>query len=108
MNQPLAVDGNYVATVYSVEPAGDNSSDIVITMATDSSESPATLTDQLTLPLEQTLKEVTEINEEISFVIVATERHGKYFSSRTWVAVYMSLHVVLWMWHHREYQLLFT
>ena len=81
MNQPLAVEGNYTATVYSVESAGDNSNDIVITVATDSSEPPATLTDQLTQPLEQTLEEVTEINEEIAFVIETTERHGKYFSS---------------------------
>ena len=79
MNQPLAVEGNYTATVYSVESAGDNSNDIVITVATDSSELPATLTDQLTQPLEQTLEEVTEINEEIAFAIEATERHGKYF-----------------------------
>ena len=81
MNQALAVEGNYTATVYSVEPAGDNSSDIVITVATDSSESPANLTDELIQPLEQTLEEVTDINEQISFAIMATERHGKYFSS---------------------------
>ena len=81
MNQPLAVEGNYTATVYSVESAGDNSNDIVITVATDSSEPPATLTDQLTQPLEQMLEEVTEINEEIAFAVEATERHGKYFSS---------------------------
>ena len=78
MNQALAVEGNYTATVYSVEPAGDNSSDIVITVATDSSESPATLTDQLTGPLEQMLEEVTDINEQISFVITATMRHGNF------------------------------
>ena len=82
MNQSLAVDGNFTATVYSVEPAGDNSSDIVITVATDSPDSPANLTDQLTHPLEQTLKEATDINEQISFVIEATQRHGK------WMAVY--------------------
>ena len=78
MNQALAVEGNYTATVYSVEPAGDNSSDIVITVATDSSESPATLTDQLTGPLEQMLEEVTDINKQISFVITATMRHGNF------------------------------
>ena len=78
MNQPLAVEGNYTATVYSVEPAGDNSSDIVITVATDSSEPPATLTDQLIQPLRQMLEEVSDINEQISFMIMATERHGKY------------------------------
>ena len=78
MNQALAVEENYTATVYSVEPAGDNSSDIVITVATDSSESPATLTDQLTAPLEQTLEEVTDINQQISFAITATLRHGNF------------------------------
>ena len=77
MNQALAVEGNYTATVYSVEPAGDNSSDIVITVATDTSESPATLTDQLTGPLEQMLEEVTDINEQVAFSIATTERHGK-------------------------------
>jgi len=77
VNQALAVEGNYTATVYSVEPAGDNSSDIVITVATDTSESPATLTDQLTGPLEQMLEEVTDINEQVAFSIATTERHGK-------------------------------
>ena len=88
MNQALAVEGNYTATVYSVEPAGDTSSDIVITVATDSSESPATLTDELTGPLEQTLEEVTDINEEIAFIIVDTERHGKYFPTGTYGWLY--------------------
>ena len=82
VNQPLAVEGNYTATVYSVEPAGDNSSDIVITVATDSPDSPANLTDQLTRPLEQTLEEVTDINEQISFVIETTQRYGKNFPTR--------------------------
>ena len=81
MNQPLAVEGNYTATVYSVESAGDNSSEIVITVVTDSTESPATLTDQLIQPLDQMLEEVTDINEQIAFAIVAIERHGKYFLS---------------------------
>ena len=63
------------ATVYSVEHLGDNSSVIVITVATNSSEPPAKLTRQLIHPLEQTI-EVTDINEQISFVIVTSERHG--------------------------------
>ena len=77
MNQALAVEGNYTATVYSVEPAGDNSSDIVITVATDSSESPANLTYQLTGSLEKMLEEVADINEQVAFSIATTERHGK-------------------------------
>ena len=81
MNQPLAVEGDYVATVYSVEPAGDNTTDIVITVATNSSESPANLTEQLTQPLEQTLEEVTDINEQISFTVETTERYGMHLSS---------------------------
>ena len=93
VNQPLAVEGNYTATVYSVEPAGDNSSDIVITVATDSPDSPADLTDQLTRPLEQTLEEATDINAQISFAIEATQRHGKSFPSWDMLAaVYMILH----------------
>ena len=81
MNQPLAVEGNYVATVYSVEPAGDNTTDIVITVATNSSEPPMILADQLTRPLEQTLEEVTDINEQISFTIETTERYGMHLSN---------------------------
>ena len=77
MNQALAVEGNYTATVYSVERAGDTSSNIVITVATDSSESPATLTYQLTGPLEKMLEEVADINEQVAFSIATTERHGK-------------------------------
>ena len=76
MNQPLPVEGNFTATVYSVEPAGNTSNEIVITVATDLYESPATLTDLLTIPLEQMLEEVVDINEQISFAIVSTERHG--------------------------------
>ena len=76
MNNPLPVNGNLTATVYSVESAMDNSSEIIITVSTNSSASPATLTNQLTQPLQQTLEEVTDINEEISFAILATERHG--------------------------------
>ena len=82
MNQPLAVEGNYTAAVYSLEPAGDNSSDIVITIATNSSAPPATLIDQLIQPLEHMLEEVTNINEQIAFTMIATtERHGKYILS---------------------------
>ena len=81
MNQPLAVEGDYTATVYSVEPAGDNTTDIVITVATNSSDTPANLTEQLTQPLEQTLEEVPDINEQISFSISTTDRYGMHFSS---------------------------
>ena len=81
MNQPLAVEGDYVATVYSVEPAGDNTTDIVITVATNSTDTPANLTDQLIQPLEQTLEEVPDINEQISFTAETTERYGMHLSS---------------------------
>ena len=54
----------------------DNSSAIVITVATNSRESPATLTQQLINPLQQMLEEVADINEQISFTIVASERYG--------------------------------
>ena len=78
MDQRLPVEGNLTATVYSVEHLGDNSSVIVITVATNSSEPPASLTRQLIHPLEQTLEEVADINEQISFVIVTNERYGTY------------------------------
>ena len=81
VNQPLAVEGDYTATVYSVEPAGDNTTDIVITMATNSSDTPTNLTDQLTRPLEQILEEVTDINQQISFTVETTERYGMHLSS---------------------------
>ena len=80
VNQPLPVAGNLTATVYSVDSARDNSSDIVITVSTDSTAPPATLTSQLTQPLEQMLAEVTDINELISFAIVATERRGMSYT----------------------------
>ena len=78
MDQRLPVEGNLTATVYSVEYLGDNSSVIVITVATNSSEPPANLTRQLTHPLEQALEEVGDKNEQLSFVIVTSERHGTY------------------------------
>ena len=76
MNQPLPVEGNFTATVYSVEAIGNTSNEIVITVATNLSEPPATLTNLLTKPLEQMLEEVVDINDQISFAIVSTERHG--------------------------------
>ena len=76
MNNPLPVDGNLTATVYSVETARDNTGDIIITVSTNSSASPATLSNQLTQPLQQTLEEVTDINPQVAFAIVATERQG--------------------------------
>ena len=81
MNQPLAVEGDCTATVYSVEPAGDNTTDIVITVATNSSEHPMILADQLTRPLEQALEEVTDINEQISFTVETIERYGMHWSN---------------------------
>ena len=81
VNQPLPVEGNYTATVYSVEPAKNDSDGIVITVATNSSESPVILAEQLSQPLEQTLEEVTDINEQISFTVETTERHGMYLTS---------------------------
>ena len=92
MNNPLPVDGNLTATVYSVESAMDNSSEIIITVSTDSTESPATLTNQLTQPLQQTLEEVTDINEEISFAILATERHGMSYTYRDCLKQPLLLH----------------
>ena len=80
MDQPLPVEGNLTATVYSVETARDNSMEIVITVSTNSTASPATLTSQLTQPLEQALTEVTDINEQISFAVLATERRGMFTS----------------------------
>ena len=76
MNQPLPVDGNFTATVYSVESAGNTSDEIVVTVVTDLGESPATLTNRLTRPLEQMLQEAGDINELVSFTVVTTERYG--------------------------------
>ena len=62
----------------SVEPAGDSITDIIITVATNSSDPPMILADQLTRPLEQTLEEVTDINEQISFTITTSQRYDVY------------------------------
>ena len=76
VNQRLPFTGNLTAIVYSVESARDNSSDIVITVSTDSTTSPANLTSQLTQPLQQMLAEVTDIDEQVSLGIVSPERRG--------------------------------
>ena len=81
LNKDIPVEGNYIATVYSVEPAGATSSEVVITVSTNSSASPATLTSQLTEPLEQLLTEVPDINQQLSFAIRASERHGMLYNS---------------------------
>lgn len=83
------MEGNLTATVYSVETDGNSSNAIVITVATDSSEPPATLTRLLIGPLEQILEEVSDINGQISFAIVASERHGMSDTA------YISLYVIL-------------
>lgn len=77
VNQPLIAEGNLTASVYSVESTVENSSVIVITVATNSSQPPATLTRQLIGPLEQLLEEIDDINGQISFSIVTSERHGR-------------------------------
>ena len=102
MDQCLPVEGNLTATVYSVEHLGDNSSVIVITVATNSSEPPANLTRQLIHPLEQTLEEVTDINEQISFVIVTSERHGTYVGHTVqYIHLYKvaKIHIEMYKWH---------
>ena len=91
VDQSLPVEGNLTATVYSVEPASDNSSELVITVSTNSTASPATLTNQVAQPLEQALAEVTDINQEISFAIVATERRGTYTCIYTNKMIYCHL-----------------
>ena len=91
--------GNLTATVYSVEPARDNSMEIVITVSTNSTASPATLTSQLTQPLEQALTEVTDINEQISFAVLATERRGmftSYSSSTMYIVLLYTMCVAVW------------
>ena len=87
MNSPLPVEGNLTATVYSVESAMDSSSEIIITISTNSSASPATLTNQLTQPLQQTLEEVTDINPQVAFAIVATERRGIADMHNAWIYI---------------------
>ena len=102
MDQRLPVEGNLTATVYSVEHLGDNSSVIVITVATNSSEPPAKLTRQLIHPLEQTIEEVTDINEQISFVIVTSERHGTYVGHTVqYIHIYKvtKIHTERYKWH---------
>ena len=70
------MEGNITATVYSLVSSGDNSSVIVVTVVTNSNESPDTLTDLLTEPLEQRLQEFSNIDQDFMFEIVMTERHG--------------------------------
>ena len=102
MDQRLPVERNLTATVYSVEHFGENSSVIVITVATNSSEPPANLTRQLIHPLEQTIEEVADINEQISFVIVTSERHGTYVEhSVQYIHLYKvtQIHIEMYKWH---------
>ena len=69
------MEGNFTATAYSVEATGNTTNEIVITVATNLSKPPATLTNMLMKPLEQMLEEIVDINDQISFAIVSTERH---------------------------------
>ena len=58
MNQPVPVKGDVTTTIYPEESDGDISSDILITMSTNSNAISATIIHQLTEPLEQTLTEI--------------------------------------------------
>ena len=58
MNQPVPEEGDVTTTVYTVESDGDISSDILITMSTNSSTFPAAIIHQLTQPLTQTLTDI--------------------------------------------------
>ena len=75
-DQPLPVEGNITATVYSLVSSGDNSSEIVVTVVTNSDASPDTLTDLLTQPLDQRLQEFANIDQQVAFKIIGTERFG--------------------------------
>ena len=70
------MEGNITATVYSLVSSGDNSTEIVVTVETNSREPPDTLTDLLTQPLEQRLQEFTTIDQQFMFRIIGTKRHG--------------------------------
>ena len=70
------MEGNITATVYSLVSSGDNSSEIVVTVETNSTEPPDTLTDLLTHPLEHRLQEFTTIDQQFMFHIIGTKRHG--------------------------------
>ena len=70
------MEGNITATVYSLVSSGDNSTEIVVTVETNSREPPDTLTDFLTQPLEQRLQEFTTIDQQFMFRIIGTKRHG--------------------------------
>ena len=63
--------------MYSLVSSGDNSSEIVVTVETNSRDPPDTLTELLTQPLEQRLQEFTNIDQQFVFHIIRTERHGK-------------------------------
>ena len=72
------MEGDITATVYSLVLSENNSSEIVVTVETNSKESPDTLTNLLTQPLEQRLQEFSNIDEQFMFRIVTTERHGMF------------------------------
>ena len=72
------MEGNITATVYSLVLSENNSSEIVVTVETNSKESPDTLTNLLIWPLEQRLQEFSNIDEQFMFRIKMTERHGMF------------------------------
>ena len=79
------MEGNITATVYSLVLSENNSSVIVVTIETNSKESPDTLTDLLTQPLEQRLQEFSSIDQQFTFRIIMTERHGMYEQISTYI-----------------------
>lgn len=83
------MEGNITATVYSLESSGDNSSEIVVTVVTNSDASPDTLTDLLTQPLDQELQEFADIDQNVLFMIIGTERFGMLLNLHLSVVTYV-------------------
>ena len=54
-----------------------NSTEFIVTVNTNSTQSPQQLTQIITQPLTEQFEEYSDILQTVSFVVQSTERHGK-------------------------------
>ena len=76
IGQQLEGTGNVSAEIVSLVRI-DNSNDFIVTVNTNSTESPERLTQIVTEPLTEQFEEFSDIIQAISFNVQRTERHGK-------------------------------
>ena len=76
VGQQLRGTGNVTAEIVSLVQVPD-STEFIVTVNTNSTQSPQQLTQIITQPLTEQFQEYSDILQTVSFIVQSTERHGK-------------------------------